>query len=132
LGKAPLDHAEALLAAYELLQGLHDRGVLDTLKGALSSGDFILETLVETANTPEAIRTVRNLILLSKVLGSIEPELLDRIAGVVPDGLAEIPKMKTETPGLFSLLQRFNNPDCRRAMAFAAVLLQNLGKQLAK
>jgi hypothetical protein len=27
---APLEHAEALLAAYEVLQGLHDRGVFET------------------------------------------------------------------------------------------------------
>jgi hypothetical protein len=27
LQNAPLEHAEALLAAYEVLQGLHDRGV---------------------------------------------------------------------------------------------------------
>ena len=131
LDEAPVEHAEALLGAYNLLQGLHDRGVLDILRGALSSSDFILETAVETANTPEAIRTVRNLILLSKVLGNIEPELLDRIAGVVPEGLAQIPTLKTETPGLFSLLQKFNNPDCRRGLAFAAALLKSLGKRLA-
>lgn len=132
LEQAPAEHAEALLAAYDLLQGLHDRRILDAIRGALSSGDFILETLVKTANTPEAIRTIRNLILLSKVLGNIEPEQLDRLAGIVPDGLAEIPTMKTEPPGLFSLLRKFNNPDCRRAMAFTAALLETLGKRLAR
>lgn len=101
-------------------------------KGALSSRDFILATFEETANRPEAIRTIRNLMLLSKVLGNVEPELLDRLAGVIPDGLAEIPKMKTEAPGLVSLLRKLNNPDCRRAMAYTAALLENLGKRLAR
>ena len=37
--------AEALFVAYEVLQGLHDRGVLDTFKGALNAGDTLLETV---------------------------------------------------------------------------------------
>jgi len=53
LEQAPGEHAEALLAIYELLQGLHDRGVVDALNGALSSSNFILDTVVETANAPE-------------------------------------------------------------------------------
>ena len=38
LEKAPLEHVEALLAAYEVLQGLHDRGVLETLRGVRCIG----------------------------------------------------------------------------------------------
>jgi hypothetical protein len=30
------------------------------LKGVLGASDFLLETVVETANRPEAIRTIRN------------------------------------------------------------------------
>ena len=35
LDRAPLEHAEALLAGYEVLQGLHDQGVLELLRGLL-------------------------------------------------------------------------------------------------
>ena len=35
LKQAPPAHAEALLTGYDLLRGLHDRGVLDALNGAL-------------------------------------------------------------------------------------------------
>jgi uncharacterized protein YjgD (DUF1641 family) len=131
LDQAPAKHADALLTAYDLLQALQDRGILDALKGALSSSDFILEALVETANTPQTIRLIRNLLLLSRTVGDIEPELLDRIAAAVAEGLAHASTSKTETPGLFALVQKFNNPDCRRGMAFAAELLGSLGKRLA-
>ena len=33
LQDAPAEHAEALLAGYEVLQGFHDSGVLDLLRG---------------------------------------------------------------------------------------------------
>jgi uncharacterized protein YjgD (DUF1641 family) len=132
LERAPGEHAEALLAIYDLLQGLHDRGVLDALNGTLSSGDFIMETVVETANAPENIRAVRNLILLSKLLGSIDPELLGALVGAIPDGLAQATATKTKAPSLLSLLQKFNSQDSRRGMALAAGLLESLGRRLGE
>src|SRR5262245_54382840 len=75
---APAKHAEALLSAYEVLQGLHNRGVLELMRGAIGSSDKVLEIIVEGANAPEAIRGIRNLTILARVLGSIEPELLER------------------------------------------------------
>jgi uncharacterized protein YjgD (DUF1641 family) len=131
LNQAPAEHADALLAAYDLLQALHDGGILDALRGALRSSNFILESLVETANTPQTIRLIRNLLLLSQMVGDIEPELLDRIAAAVPEGLAHASSTKTVAPGLFALIQKFNNPDCRRGIAFATGLLESLGKQVA-
>jgi aryl-alcohol dehydrogenase-like predicted oxidoreductase len=56
LEKAPHEHAEALLATYDVLQGLHDKGVLDLLKGALGSSEKVLQILVDAGNTPEVIR----------------------------------------------------------------------------
>jgi uncharacterized protein YjgD (DUF1641 family) len=130
LDEAPLEHAEALLAAYEVLQGLHERGVLDILKGALSAGDTVLEMVVDIAKTPEAIRSVRNLLLLSQLLGNIEPELLGVIVRSIPEGLAQVSAKRSAAPGLFSLLQKFCSKDSRRAMGVAVELLESVGKGL--
>jgi uncharacterized protein YjgD (DUF1641 family) len=132
LDQAPGEHAEALLALYELLRGLHDRGVLDALNGALSSSNFILDTVVETANAPENIRAVRNLLLLSKLLGSIDPDVLGNLAGAIPEGLAHASETSAKAPSLLSLLQKFNSQDSRRGMAFAAGLVESLGKRLGE
>src|ERR1700682_4911778 len=75
LQQAPLEHAEAVLAAYEVLQGLHDRGVLELMRGTLGGGDKILEQVVAVASGPESIRATRNLLLLVTMLGEIEPAL---------------------------------------------------------
>jgi uncharacterized protein YjgD (DUF1641 family) len=129
LEEAPEEHAEALLALYEILQALQDRGVLAAMKGLLSASDFLLETVVETAKTPEAIRTIRNLILLSKKLDSIEPEVLGRLIDSVPRGLAQATK-RTEPPGLFTLVQKFSSRDSRRGLAAAAEILETFGRSL--
>jgi uncharacterized protein YjgD (DUF1641 family) len=130
LEAAPEEHAEALLAVYDILQSLHDRGVLDALKGVLSASDFVLETAVETAKTPEAIRRIRNLILLSKKLDSIEPEVLGHLIDAVPEGLAQTSAEGTKPPGLLALVQKFSSKDSRRGLAAAANILEQFGKRL--
>src|SRR5258705_13336853 len=84
LQNAPVEHAEALLSAYEVLQGIHDRGVFEMMRGALGSSDKVLGSFVEMANTPESLRGIRNLIILAKTLGTIEPELLEGFARSLP------------------------------------------------
>ena len=74
LEQAPEEHAEAVLATYEVLQQLHNRGVLELMRGALAASDEILETVVDNVKTPEAIRAIRNLLFWRQILGSIEPE----------------------------------------------------------
>ncbi len=76
LREAPAEHAEALLAGYEVLQGLHDSGVLDLLRGTLGSRDEVLGVAVRTADSRSSIRAIRNLLLLSNMLGEIDPEIL--------------------------------------------------------
>jgi uncharacterized protein YjgD (DUF1641 family) len=130
LEAAPTEHAEALLAVYDILQGLHDRGVLAALKGLLTASDFVLESVVQTAETPDAIRRIRNLILLSQKLDSIEPELLGHLIDSVPEGLAKASAKRTEPPGLFSLVQRFTSKESRRSLAVAAEILETFGSRL--
>src|SRR6202163_2339477 len=80
LDRAPLEHAEALLAGYEVLQGLHDQGVLELLRGLLSAGSKVLEAAAEVGQAPESVRAIRNLIVLWKTLGEIDPALFDGFA----------------------------------------------------
>src|ERR1700757_4955956 len=104
LENAPKEHAEALLAACDILQGLHDHGILELAKGALGSSEKVLQILVNTGNTPQVIRGIRNAMILAKIADSIDPQLLEGLERAVTEGLAEAGKPKT--PGLFSLLRK--------------------------
>ena len=66
--RAPQEHADAILSALELLQLLHDRGVLDLLRGVVGAGDKLVDTVTAAVDTPESLRAIRNFILLSEVL----------------------------------------------------------------
>lgn len=134
LEAAPAAHAEALLEGYELLQELHDAGILRTLRGAVNAGDKLIETAVDAAKSEESIRAMRNALILGKMLGSMNPDMLQSIANAASETLSGQPPMpatkRAEPPGLFSLLNRFRRPEQRRSIAFLSRFLESLGRQL--
>ena len=130
LENAPVEHAEALLDSYELLQQLHEHGVFQLLRGVLGASDKIVETAVEAAKSEESIRAIRNAIILSKMLGSINPDLLEGIAVAAEQTLGSYKKPVIEPPGLFSLLSQFRHPELRRSIALINRFLETLGIQL--
>ena len=129
LEHAPEQHAEALLESYELLQQLYDSGVLRLLRGALGSGDTLLETAVNAANSAEGIRGLRNAIILGKMLGAINPDLLQGFAVAMSETLG-CQRPMVEPPGLFKLFAGFRQPELRRSMALINRFLEILGSEL--
>ena len=130
LQQAPAEHAEALLSAYEVLQGLHDHGVLELMRGTLGGGEKILEQVVAVTSGPEAIRVSRNLLLVVRALGEIDPALLGDLTRAVPKALAQANDEEATPPGLFKLLSTFWNKDFRRGLAAFNDLLVAFGANL--
>jgi uncharacterized protein YjgD (DUF1641 family) len=128
---APAEHAEALLAGYELLQGLHDRGVIDFLRGAVGSSEKVLDIVVDATKTPGSIRGIRNLMILVNMLSAIDPETLGRSTRAVPIALQAIGR-ETEPLGLWRLMKDFLwNQQFRRGLAVINKLIEALGSGLA-
>jgi uncharacterized protein YjgD (DUF1641 family) len=128
LDRAPLEHAEALLAGYEVLQGLYDEGVLDLLRGLLGSGGKVLETAAEAARSPESVRAIRNLVVLGKTLGEIDPDLFDGFALALPEAMQQAKAQGKEPPSFFAILNKFRSKDLRRGLVAVNSLLEAWGK----
>src|ERR1017187_1887814 len=109
LDEAPVEHAEALLDYYELLGKLHEHGVFELLRGALGASDKLIETAVDAAKSDEAIRAIRNAIILGKILGAINPDVLECVALAASETLGCYEKPVIEPPGLISLLNQFRH-----------------------
>lgn len=131
LEEAPAAHAEALLASYEFLQQLHDHHVFDLLSGILGASERLLETAVSAAKTDESVRAIRNAIILGKVLGSINPEVLQCVATAAGETLGCYHKPVIEPPGLISLLSQFRHKELRRSIALINRFLEKLGTQIS-
>jgi uncharacterized protein YjgD (DUF1641 family) len=130
LEQAPAAHAEALLDSYELLQQLHDHGVFELLRGALGASDKLIETAVDAAKSDESIRAIRNAMILGKLLGAINPDVLQCVATAASDTLGCYEKPVIEPPSLFSLLSQFRHKELRRSIALINRFLEKLGNQI--
>jgi uncharacterized protein YjgD (DUF1641 family) len=128
LQNAPAEHAEALLSGYELLQLLHDRGVLNLLRGLVGGGDALIETFAAAVDTPESIRAIRNFLLLTKFFANIPPDVLNSLVETVSAGAKR--EKSHKAPGLLRLLWRLRNKDSRHAASVALDLLEGMGKGL--
>ncbi len=118
--QAPVEHAEAVLAAYDLLQRLHKKGVIDLLNGLLSAGDTVVERAVDVVSSTEMITALRIALIFSNLLSSIDPDKLHAV----------ISNAGKEPPSLLAIGKQAASKDARRGMAAAVGLLSVLGEAL--
>jgi uncharacterized protein YjgD (DUF1641 family) len=130
LERATEQHAEAILAAYDLLQALHDRGILDITRTALAASDELLEKVVEGVNTPSSIRALRNLVFWRGILGSIEPKWFKGLTEAVPEGLEKATAERDRPVRLWTLLRRALNNNSLRGLAAGVDFLESFGRHL--
>jgi uncharacterized protein YjgD (DUF1641 family) len=128
---APVEHAEALLDAYQLLQQLHDRHLFEILRGALSASSKLVETAVQAAESPSSMRALRNALILGRTLGSINPDLLACFAVAVRETLGGDGKQSAaEPPGLLTLMSQLRQTELRRTLGLIMRFLDVLGKEM--
>jgi uncharacterized protein YjgD (DUF1641 family) len=126
LRNAPVEHTEAILSALEVLQLMHDRGVLDLMRGLLGAGDELVNIVTASLKTPQSIRSMRNLLLLTSLLSSVSPEVIQSIV----DSLISATNQRAgqDAPGLLELFRRMRSENSRRGLAVAVDLIEALGK----
>jgi uncharacterized protein YjgD (DUF1641 family) len=122
LQDAPVQHAEALLAMYELVQRLHDTGVIALLNGMLSAGDEVVARVVDLVSSKEAVNSLRVGLMLAELMGSIDVDKLSQ---------ALEPSVPGKEPSLWQLGKQATGKDARRGTSAALELLSVFGAALA-
>jgi uncharacterized protein YjgD (DUF1641 family) len=79
LQEAPNEHAEALLAGYDLLQQLHEKGIIDLVNGLLSAGDTVVERVVDVISSREVVTALRMALIFVNLLSSMDPDALHTV-----------------------------------------------------
>lgn len=126
---APVDHADAVLSAFELLEELHKSGTLDLLRGAAGAGGEIVKQAADLAAQPDSVRAMRNLLLLAQLLGSLDPDILHGVIGAF-QAVAERRADQQKPPSLFRLLRRLNSEDTRYALDAITGVLEGVGQTM--
>ncbi|HEY0794700.1 MAG TPA: DUF1641 domain-containing protein [Acidisarcina sp.] len=128
LREAPLQHSDALLSLYQLLQQMHDSGTLDLLRGGLFAGGKLAEEVSAALVQPETIRGLRNLILLGKSMAGIDPDMLERVVKSLPQPQEQKQMTDDKPPSVLGLLRRMFSSDSRRGLGIALGAAAALGQ----
>ena len=131
LNAAPVEHGEAMLVAWDLLQKAHDEGLLDLLHGLVGAKDIIAGKIAEYARLPDGVSGIRNLMGVAKLLMILDPDTLLAIT----KGLEKASKQhRTEekVPGLFTIARRVTSEDSRRGLSLVTLMLAEVGKSLGE
>jgi uncharacterized protein YjgD (DUF1641 family) len=120
LEQAPTEHAEALLAGYDLLQRLHEKGMIDLLNGLLSAGDTVVDRVVDIVSSKEVVTALRAALIFSNLLNQIDPDKLHAV----------ITNANQEPPSLLSIGKQATSKNARRGIATAVGLLNVFGEAL--
>jgi uncharacterized protein YjgD (DUF1641 family) len=126
---APVEHAEALLVAWDVLQAAHDKGLLDALHGMIEAKDTITGKVAEYAKLPEGVAAIRNLLAAAKILTAIDPEVVDRLSRSVVEA-KQAHEQEESAPGLWELMKRANSEDGRRGLSLMTLILTGVGRAL--
>jgi hypothetical protein len=121
LQAAPTVHAESILAALDMLEAAHRKGLLGLAQGAISSKDAVFAKMAEYAKQPESLNTLRNLLILAKLFGNVDPEKLSCISNT-----------SRKAPSFWKTFRSFWSADARRGFNVAAELLNALGSSNEK
>ena len=113
--------------AYDLLEEAHRQGILDALHGAIGAKDTIAATLAHYSAEPIGVGALRNLLILGKLLGTLDPELTSRL-GSETNAALDSHRRETEPPSLWQLFQRMRQPEARRGLSLLTSVLAALGR----
>ena len=120
--EAPAEHAEAVLAAFDLLEQLHDKDVLRILTGLLSAKDTVINHVVGLLTLPEALSSMRILLMMANSFKAIDAEKIH----------AALHPTDEKAPSLFAIAKTASSEEARRGMAVGLALLTAFGEALGK
>jgi uncharacterized protein YjgD (DUF1641 family) len=119
---APAEHAEAILAAYEVLEKLHEKDILSTLNGLLGAKEIVVDRCADVVSSTEMVNLLRLALIAGNMVKQLNP---DDLHGVLQQAAGK-------PPGLFQIARRMCSKDARRALGAFGAVLNIFGRALEK
>lgn len=122
LEAAPEQHVEALLASYELLQRMHDEGLIDLANSLLSAGGTIMKRVADLMDAAELVATIRAALAVTNLLRAVDlNELHNLLSGA-----------NFQSPSLMRLRRELMSEDARVGLVTSVGLLKVFGAAIRR
>ncbi|MBU8908680.1 DUF1641 domain-containing protein [Desertibacillus haloalkaliphilus] len=128
------DNHESLMTFMEIIEELHEAGILDMVKGLLRTRDKVGALAVEQMNQPTMHRVIRNGTSAFQFLGRMDPDQLEQMLNGVSQGLDKTADRtgRQEPIGLWGMVKQMRDPDVNASMTTLLGFLQGMGQEFNK
>ncbi|MFP5115905.1 DUF1641 domain-containing protein [Bacillaceae bacterium C204] len=126
------ENKDSLLETLNLLQELHDSGIMDALGSLLKSKEKAAKIAVGQLTRQPVTNMINNAMAAGGILTELDPETTSKLAKSLTTGLQKAEQgLKDDTKiGLFDLMKALKDPDINRVLGFGFNLLKGMGEGL--
>jgi len=125
-------NTDSLLETLNLIQELHDSGMMDALGSLLKAKEKAAKIAVDQLTRQPVTNMINNAMAAGGILTELDPETTSKLAKSLTAGLkkAEQGLEADSKLGLFDLMKALKDPDINRAVGFGLNLLKGMGEGL--
>ncbi|ULT59362.1 DUF1641 domain-containing protein [Neobacillus drentensis] len=123
---------DSLLETLNLIQELHDSGIMDALGSLLKAKEKATKIAVGQLTRQPVTNMINNAMAAGGILTELDPETTNKLAKSLTAGLKKAEQgLKADSKlGLFDLMKVLKDPDINRALGFGFNLLKGMGEGL--
>ena len=127
-----VQNKDSLVETLELLQELHNSGILDAINSLVKTKEEVAKIAVGQMTREPVTNMINNAMAAGGVLTQMDPEMTKKLMGSVAKGLerAEQGLQSNSTTGILDIMKALKDPDMNRAITFGMNLLKGIGEEL--
>jgi uncharacterized protein YjgD (DUF1641 family) len=126
------ENQNSLLDTLQLLQELHDSGILEAISSLVKAKEEVAKIAVGQITREPVTNLINNAMAAGGAMTALDPEMTKKLMSSVTKGLekAEHGLQTHSKVGILDLLKVMNDPDINRAIGFGLNLLKGIGEGL--
>jgi uncharacterized protein YjgD (DUF1641 family) len=127
-----VENKDSLLETLNLLQELHDSGIMEALGSLLKSKEKAAQIAVGQLTREPVTNMINNAMAAGGILTELNPVTTSKLAKSLLSGLKKAEQgLKDDSKiGIFDLMKAIKDPDINRTLGFGFNLLKGMGEGL--
>ncbi|OKL36321.1 hypothetical protein BLL40_10505 [Domibacillus mangrovi] len=123
------ENKEVIKEFFSIVNKMSDRNMLNIVNSLFGQGDRVLDIVVKAADKPETANTIKNLLLMLGMLGTLNVQQLEPVMLKVNNGIARMAQAdKEEDDGYVSMVRSLAKPEVKRAIHLLLAFLKGMGE----